>query len=499
MTPTSDLVATRPAAGDLPRPAGVAPTAPLGTLLLSVPAGQHVADLLRGPFLRSLLDAPRPPRIVVLSPFARDGRLTAELERTGVGCQLLPDVPGGIAPRVVDSILSEKFLLASRLRAVRLQRDRDRLLERWPGRRPLIALKTVLSRLPVSRGAWFRVAEAVTDVSAYRAMFETHRPDLVVTATAGFLPSEAPLIYAAKRYGVPQMGVDLGWDTLSSKYHTVLPVDYLAVWNEAMRDEAVRYHGFHPDRVTVTGAVPFDLYFGGAAIPTRADLFASIGADPRRPLVTLATAPDQMYPATGQIVETLSAAVRDGVFGAGTQLLVRVHPRDAVEAYAHFHDGRSVFVEKPFQRLERSPGASELDAFTPGADGRLRLAATLAHSDVIVNFASTTTIEAALFDTPVVNIGYDETPGLPLALSIGRYYQYEHYQPVVETGAARIATSAAELVAAVRRYLEDPEADAGGRRELVRRCCPFVDGRSGARLARWVLDTVATVSARSVT
>ena len=485
----------RPVDDEMGHRVGVTATDTAGTILLSIPTGHHVADLLRGPFLRSLLEARPCPRVIVLSPFASEGQVTAELEQLRVGCEPVLVTRPGIAARVVDSILSERFLLESRLRAPRLQRDRARLLDGWRGRRALIALKTVMCRLPVSRSRWFRVAEAVTDVTAHRALFDTLRPDLLVTATAGFLPVEVPLIYAAKRFGVPQMGVDLGWDNLSSKYHTVLPVDYLAVWNETMRDEAIRYHGFHQDRVTVTGAVPFDGYFGGEAIPTRAELFASVGADPARPLVTLATAPALVYPTTRRVAQTLAASVQDGTLGVDAQLLVRVHPRDVSAPYAGLHDGRHVFVEKPFQRLEGSPGLPEFDAFTPAADGRARLAATLAHSDVVVNFASTTTIEAAVFNTPVVNIGYDETPDLPLPLSIGRYYAYEHYQPVVETGAARVATSAADLVAAVRRYLTDPDADATARRELVRRCCGFTDGAAGVRLSRWVLDTLAVVSA----
>jgi hypothetical protein len=460
------------------------------TVLLSVPTGHHVEDLLRGAFLRSLLTACPRPRVVVVSPFALDEGLTAEVARSGIDLEPLPKDRPRIAARVVDSILSEKFLHTTRLRAVRLQRDRARLLDEWRGRRALIALKAACCRLPVSRAAWFRVAEAVTDVSAYRVLFDRYRPDLIVTATAGFLPIEVPLIYAAKRFGVPQMGIDLGWDNLSSKYHTVLPVDYLAVWNETMRDEAIRYHGFSPDRVQVTGAVPFDVYTETDEIPTRAQLFSSIGADPARPLVTLATAPALVYPTTERVTQLLATAAHDGDLGADAQLLVRVHPRDTFESYERFHDGRRVFVEKPFQRLERSPGLPELDAFTPGANGRLRLAATLAHSAVIVNFASTTTIEAALFDTPVVNIGFDEAPDLPLPLSIGRYYHYEHYQPVVETGGARVATSGDDLVATVREYVLHPWVDADARRELVRRCCTFTGG-AGERAARWVLKALA--------
>jgi hypothetical protein len=490
----SGLAAAEVASAQNARPplAGVE-TAPSRTLFLSMPAGHHVADLARGPFLRTLVNARPRPRIVVLSPFASDPHLVSELERHDIRCVAVSASPPGLAARVIDSILSERFLLDSGLQAVRIQRDRARLMETWRGRRTLIGLKAAVCRLPVSRRAWFQVAQWVTDVSAYRTLFETHRPALLVTATAGFLPIEMPLIYAAKRFGVPQMGVDLGWDNLSSKYHTVLPVDYLAVWNDTMRDEAVRYHGFRADRVEVTGAVPFDGYFGDEPIPTRDDLCRSVGADPARPVVTLATAPAQVYPTTDKVVEILARAVEDGALDAGVQLLVRVHPRDHADLYSRFHDGRRVFVEKPFQQLERSPGAPELDSFTPGSEGRRRLAATLAHSDVIVNFASTTTVEASLFDTPVVNIGFDDTADLPLPLSIARYYQFEHYRPVVETGAAHIATSPADLVRAVALYLNDPRTHAVGRRALARKCCAFTDGRAGERLGDWVLDTLRSV------
>lgn len=478
------------AARTAPRPTAGEQAGAGQTLFLSVPAGHHVADLARGQFLRKLVEARPRPRIVVLSPFASDPQFVSELQREDISCVAVEASQPGLAARVIDSILSERFLLESGLQAVRIQRDRARLMERWPGRRLLIALKAAVSWLPVSRRVWFRIAQWATDISGYRTLFETHRPALLVTATAGFLPVEGPLIYAAKRFGVPQMGVDLGWDNLSSKYHTVLPVDHLAVWNDTMRDEAVRYHGFRADRVKVTGAVPFDGYFGGEPIPTRAELCRSVGADPDRPLVTLATAPAQVYPTTAKVVEILARAVEDGALDAGVQLLVRVHPRDHADLYSRFHDGRRVFVEKPFQQLERIHGAPELDSFTPGSEGRRRLAATLAHSDVIVNFASTTTVEAALFDTPVVNIGFDDTPDLPLPLSITRYYQFEHYRPVVETGAAHIAGSPVDLVQAVARYLAEPSTDATGRRELAQRCCTFTDGRAGERLAEWVLDTL---------
>ena len=47
---------------------------------------------------------------------------------------------------------------------------------------------------------------------------------------------------------------------------------------------------------------------------------------------------------------------------------------------------------------------------------------------------------------------------------------------------------AAEMVAAVARYLGDPSLDTEGRRQVVRDQCQFTDGHSAARVTAAVID-----------
>ncbi len=463
------------------------------TIFLSVPAGHNVANLLRGVVLSQLLSR-EDLRVVILSPFSIDPRFTSEFAHPRVAFEVLHAHRPRTLERVVDSILSERFLLETGLTAPRLQRDRARLTDGWRGRRALVALKSAVSRLPVSRWSWFRAAEACVPRDLYAPLFERCRPALVVTATAGFLLAEIPLIATARARGVPMMGADLGWDNLSSKYRPIRRVDYLTVWNEAMRDEAVRYHGFARDRVSVSGAVQFDLYLRGEALEPRHQFLRAIGADPDRRLVTLATPPYTMYPSAGLLVETLAQAVERDRLGPPAQLLVRVHPRDDLEAYQAYRARPHVLVEKPIARMTAVEGIPPYDVFAPTVANRQHLAATLAHSDVLVNFASTTTVEACIFDTPVINVGFDAEPDLPLPVSIRRYYEYEHYRPVIELGAARVARDPDDLVARVRHYLEDPSEDREARQALVRACCAFTDGESGTRVAKQILGVLARVA-----
>jgi CDP-glycerol glycerophosphotransferase (TagB/SpsB family) len=127
--------------------------------------------------------------------------------------------------------------------------------------------------------------------------------------------------------------------------------------------------------------------------------------------------------------------------------------------------------------------------------------ALIKHCDVLVNVFSTASLEAMLVDRPVVMVSPDAH------LSAGRgaaraapewpreFAEYEHTRELVERGAARVANSMAELVEEVARYLDDPGRDGAQRREAAARECGPMDGRSGRRVGRYLLDAMDAADA----
>jgi len=139
-----------------------------------------------------------------------------------------------------------------------------------------------------------------------------------------------------------------------------------------------------------------------------------------------------------------------------------------------------VVVEKAFrQTASRSGDGMDVDFM---AENTRHLADTLYHSDVVLNVASTLAIEASIFDTPVINIGFDVEPGTNQAL-MEWHYGSTHFQKVVRSGAVRIAQSSGEMVDLINAYFADPSLDAAGRRRIVVEQCEFTDGRSAERVA----------------
>jgi acid phosphatase class B len=90
------------------------------------------------------------------------------------------------------------------------------------------------------------------------------------------------------------------------------------------------------------------------------------------------------------------------------------------------------------------------------------------HADMNMNLGSTMTLDFGLHDKPVVNVAFDisDPPlfGMPV---YDYYYNYEHFRPVVEFHASRIARTAERLPEHVNAYLADPALDREGRRRLV--------------------------------
>ena len=130
------------------------------------------------------------------------------------------------------------------------------------------------------------------------------------------------------------------------------------------------------------------------------------------------------------------------------------------------------------------------------AEHQRHLADTMRHSDVAVNVASTITIEACVFDTPVVNIAFDGEADLPYPRSAARYYKFTHYVNITRRDAVRVAWTPAEMIGLINRYLADPALDAEGRRRVVADQVQFLDGRSGERIAQAVVDELADAVGR---
>jgi FkbM family methyltransferase len=201
-------------------------------------------------------------------------------------------------------------------------------------------------------------------------------------------------VRSARALGIPTALCVASWDNLTNKGLIHEPVDLVAVWNHAMKDEAVRLHGVAPERVAVTGAAAFDHWFDWRPSTTREAFCARVGVRSDRPyLLYLCSsrfvAPDEV-PFVRRWVEQLRRSTGE-LRDAG--VLVRPHPQNA-EQWRDVDFGASANVA-----VWPRSGAAPADAVT-----RNEYFDSIYHSAAVVGINTTAQIETAIVGRPVFTV-----------------------------------------------------------------------------------------------
>jgi CDP-glycerol glycerophosphotransferase (TagB/SpsB family) len=184
------------------------------------------------------------------------------------------------------------------------------------------------------------------------------------------------------------------------------------------------------------------------------------------------------------VIEIICEAIKKGEIKYPSHLHVRFHPRDNFERHEKLKKyGDIISFEKPGKSATQ-----EKYEWNPDEKDMLHFANLLHHSDVAVNVCSTVTIDAAAFGTPVINVAFDGYERKPYWDSVVRYYDYTHYLDIVKTGGAKIAKNKDELIDYINEYLKNPNLDGSGRKRIVEEMCYKLDGKSGERITRYILN-----------
>ena len=298
-----------------------------------------------------------------------------------------------------------------------------------------------------------------------------------------------PLVLAARSLGIPTVAFIFSWDNLTCKGRISAPFDHYIVWSEHMRRELLRYYpsvGF--EQVHVAGTPQFDAYSDKELMVEREEFFRAIGAHPSRPLICYSGGSRGTCPEDQDHLNLLMTQIRSGRIAGNPQVVLRPSPADDGNRYESV---RRNYPELLYVKPEWI--LTEYGAVPTTRDFRLLVNLTR-HSDLNINVASTMTLDFAICDKPVVNIGFDIASPPPLGVPIGElYYEYEHYLPVLELGAARIARSAEDLATHVNTYLENPALDREARRRLVEL---EVETSSFGRAAARIVETLEGIAAQ---
>jgi CDP-Glycerol:Poly(glycerophosphate) glycerophosphotransferase len=410
------------------------------TIFVSVQTGMVVRDLLRCGPLQRVLSHPE-THVVLLTPGVRDPAFVQEFRHERVSTVAYrPYAPTPMVWRL--------------------------MVRRWR-----------YARSPFMADAIQRLEERLIQTPAeYDRLFDEYQPVLVVSGDP-LRPGDANLIAAARRHRVPSLGSVRSWDNIQKHLRT--RADALTVWNNLNACEAVSIDRYRPSQVTQVGAPQLDVYFSDSD-DAPAVSAEELGLDPRKKTLLLATSSftydsDQTY-----LVDMLIDAIRGGEIQHPLQIVLRLHPDDRVGRYLKYRRAPEVILDIPERYLATL-------GWTMTGDDLRRMAGLLRHADVMVNFATTVTLEAAIVDTPTLLVAFSPIdPEEMQRYVVGLHFQM-HYKALVARDLVPIAWDRDQLVRWINRYLDDPGLYRAQRAEIVRDWVQFTDGGSGRRLGDAIL------------
>jgi hypothetical protein len=400
-------------------------------IYVTVQTGMVVRDVLRCGPLERLLSHPE-VRVVLLTPGVRDPAFVAEFEHPRV--VIAPQRPHAPSSMVWRLMVRRWRYARSPQMADAMHWLEERLIPREP---------------------------------AYEALMDEYPPAVVVSGDP-LRPGDMNLIAAARRRGVPTLGSVRSWDNILKHLRT--RPHSLTVWNQRNRTEAVAVDRFRTQDVTVVGAPQLDAYFRRTPQRVRADTKT----------IVLATSSftydsDQTY-----LVELLLEAVRGGEIRHPVELVLRLHPDDRVGRYLKYRAAPEVRLDIPERYL------ATLGWTMTGADIE-RTVDLLEGADVLVNYATTMTLEAAIVDTPTLLVAFSTIDPEEMQRYVVGLHFGMHYKSLVERDLVPIAWNRDELIGWINRYLDEPGLYRAQRASIVREWVQFTDGRSGERLGDAIL------------
>lgn len=317
----------------------------------------------------------------------------------------------------------------------------------------------------------------------YVEYFNKYQPDLVFT-TSVISAIDIAFMKEAARRGIKTASMTKGWDHTTRVLYRFIP-DKIIVQNSIMKECLFKYQRINREMVSVCGFPQFDWYVHKELLIDRTEYISSLGLDPKKRLIFFGSE-GAWAPKDDLIAEILAKYINTpGVLVNPASLIIRPHFSDAKgNRFDRFRGLHNIVVDDKIDYSDALPGG-----WDPGFNEIKHFVNLMYHSDVVINIASTLTLDACCFDKPIIAVDFGVLHNLRNGRDVTNvYYEMDHYQDVLKTGAVDLVKNEKELLHSINDYLIHPERNQAARKILLDKLCYKVDGNSSRRIAKEILS-----------
>jgi hypothetical protein len=277
-------------------------------------------------------------------------------------------------------------------------------------------------------------------------------------------------VQCARSRSIPMIAAIGSWDRTTTKGPLMPGLKEVIAINQVMKSELVKYHGVAENQITVAGWSQMDSYAERGSEEQqqirKTAFLSKYGFQSDASLIVYAGNSERLGRHEPGVVSHLAENVAEGSYGENVCFFLRPHPQDL-----NFKDRFSTPLEHGAVHWE---DASITDLS--------QLKELFLCADIVVSTQGSICLDAVAFDRCVINVAFDGDLQPAYEESVQRFYEMDHYQPVLNSGGVSIVNSYTELDQALRAYIADYSFHEKGRANLREVMLEPLDGRSAERI-----------------
>lgn len=273
---------------------------------------------------------------------------------------------------------------------------------------------------------------------------EEYKPDvMVVSPYIWSTDLEIEYVKAAKQLGIPTIASVLSWDNLVSKGTYLVKPEWLFVWNQDLKKEAINLHDFEEEQVFITGAPVYDPWFDLKPSQTRTQFFEQCGISLANPFVLFLGSSKTITDLDVEFIKALIAHFEKVDEAQRPSILIRPHP------YAAFD--MTTFESGWVKVFPKGGGRPDMD------NTRQDYFNSLHYSAAVIGINTTGFLDAAIVDKPCITLMDEQM----------RYGQGAHFNYLINADFIEVAGERSETFAFIDRILNGVDVKMENRRKFV--------------------------------
>ncbi len=178
--------------------------------------------------------------------------------------------------------------------------------------------------------------------------------------------------------------------------------------------------------------------------------------------------------------------VKNGSLLKNCQIVLRAHPIGGLLRFKKILDQYKDII--PMETNSEDP--KFLLKWIPSLEDIKCLVNIIYYSNVIINHCSTFTLDAFVFDKPVINLAYDLLRKSKMEEYVINCYKYDHYACVLDYNSVKIAFSEEELINHINHYLQYPSSEEEGRKRVLELQLGKIRGNSSEIISNKLLELI---------